>query len=114
MQTYKCPLYDKCSEQEYFFEVGISCSKTFCVICFIESPLKMMKNAFFSYYKLFWISRYLSFYHDFGSCVKNGLIRKISLFSKSMTSQTGKQTNAIHILLNISRSKGNQLMNLVN
>ena len=29
-----------------------------------------------------------------------------------MTSQPGKQTNSIHILLNISRSKGIQLMKL--
>ena len=36
---------------------------------------------------------------------KNGLIRKISLVSKFMTSQPG-----IHILTNISRSKGNQEM----
>ena len=35
------------------------------------------------------------------------MIRKM-LFSKFMTSQSGKQTNALHILPNISRSKGNQ------
>ena len=29
-----------------------------------------------------------------------------------MTSQTGQQIIAIHILLNISRSKGNQAMNV--
>ena len=51
------------------------------------------------------MSRYLSFYHDFWSCMKNGLIRKIKLFSKSMTPQPGKQTNAIHILLNILEVK---------
>ena len=28
------------------FKVGLSPSKKFCVICLIESPLKMMKNAF--------------------------------------------------------------------
>ena len=36
---------------------------------------------------------------------KSGLIRK-------MTSQSGKQTFAIHILLDISRSKNNQTMKL--
>ena len=41
---------------------------------------------------------------------KNGLIRKISLISKFMMSQTSYQTVAVHILLNISRSKGNQTM----
>ena len=39
---------------------------------------------------------------------KNGLIRKISLNSNFMTSQTGNQTIAMPILLSISRSKGNQ------
>ena len=29
------------------FKVGLSLPKKKCVICFIESPLKMMKNAFF-------------------------------------------------------------------
>ena len=41
---------------------------------------------------------------------KNDFIRKIRLISKFMTSQPGKQIFAIHILPNISRSKGNQTM----
>ena len=43
---------------------------------------------------------------------KNGLTRKIRLISKFMTSQPGKQTIVIHILPNISRSKGYQTMKL--
>ena len=43
---------------------------------------------------------------------KSGLIRKIRLISEYMTSQPGKQTVAIHLLPNISRSKGNQMMKL--
>ena len=39
---------------------------------------------------------------------KNDLIKKIRLISKFLTSQPGKQKIAIHILPNISRSKGNQ------
>ena len=38
------------------------------------------------------------------------MIRKIRLISKFMTSQPGKQTIAIHLLPNISRSKGNLTM----
>ena len=38
---------------------------------------------------------------------KNGLIRKIRLILKFLTSQSGKQTIAILILPNISKSKGN-------
>ena len=41
---------------------------------------------------------------------KNGLIRKIRLTSKFMTSQAGLQTVAIHTLPNISRGKGNQII----
>ena len=39
---------------------------------------------------------------------KNGLIRKTRLISKFVTSQSGKQTIAIHILPYISRTKDNQ------
>ena len=39
---------------------------------------------------------------------ENGLIRKLSLISKFMTSQTGQHIITIHILPNISRSKDNQ------
>ena len=41
---------------------------------------------------------------------KIGLIRKLWLISEFLTSQTGQQTITIHILPNISRSKGNQAM----
>ena len=41
---------------------------------------------------------------------KNGSIRKIRLTSKSMTSQPGLETIAIHILPNISRSNGDRAM----
>ena len=43
---------------------------------------------------------------------QNGFIRRIRLISKFMTShsQPGQQTIVIHILPNISRSKGNQTM----
>ena len=41
---------------------------------------------------------------------KNGLIRKVRLISKFMTSQPGQQTVGIHILPNISRTKDNQTM----
>ena len=34
------------------FKVGLSPSKKNCVICFFESPLKMMKNAFYFILKI--------------------------------------------------------------
>ena len=42
--------------------------------------------------------------------LKNGLIRKLRLISKFMSSQTGQQVITIHILFNASRSKSNQTM----
>ena len=36
------------------------------------------------------------------------MIRRLRLISKFMTSKTGQQIISIHILPNISRSKGNQ------
>ena len=52
--------------------------------------------------QLFSFSRYLNF------CLESDLDRKITLILKSMTSQPGWQTFAIHRFTNISRSKGNQ------
>ena len=52
------------------------------------------------------------FVMTFWSCMKKGLIRKIRLTSKFMTSQPAQQTITIHILSNISWSKGNQTMKL--
>ena len=42
----------------------------------------------------------------------NDLIKKKSLLSKSVTSQPGEQTMAIHILTDVSRTKDNQAMKL--
>ena len=41
---------------------------------------------------------------------QNGFIKKVKLISNFMTSQPGQKTIVIHILPNISRSKGNQTM----
>ena len=41
---------------------------------------------------------------------QNGLIEKVRLTSNFKTLQPGQQTIVIHILPNISRSKGNQTM----
>ena len=75
-----------------------------------ESPLKIMKNAFYFTLKVFSFSRYLTFCLDFLITQKNGLIRKIRSATKFMTSQPRKQTIAIHILQYISRNKDKQTM----
>ena len=44
-------------------KVGLSPSRNNCVICFIESPLKMMKNAFYFILKALFVlklSKFLS------------------------------------------------------
>ena len=46
----------------------------------------------------------------FGRVGKSGLIRKIRLTLKFMTSKPGVQTIAIDILPNISQSKGDRTM----
>ena len=54
---------------------------------------------------------FLRYLHlDFLVSWKNSLIRKLRLISEFMTWQTGQQIVTMHILLNISRSKGNQIM----
>ena len=67
-----------------------------------ESPLKMMKNAFYFILKAFFLL-FQTFVLIFSSCRK----RTISLISKYIMSQPRKKTIAIHILPNTSRNKGN-------
>ena len=75
-----------------------------------ESPLKMMENALYFTLKALFVLQIFKFLFWLLVVWKNGLIRKISLISKFVTSQHGYQRIAIHILTNISRSKGNQAM----
>ena len=87
-----------------WFKVGLSPSKKICVICFIEIPLKMMKNAFYFILKALLVLKIFQvFVLTFWSCRENVLIRRIRLTSKFMTSQPGLQTVAMRILPNISQ-----------
>ena len=61
---------------------------------------------FISSRTLFSFSKYLNFCFNFLVMQKNSLIRKIRLISKIFN--VTLETIAIHILANISRSKGNQ------
>ena len=71
------------------------------------SPLKMMKNAFYFTLKAFFVFKILQFLSwRFLSCRKTAWLEK--LISKFMTSQPGKETTAVHIILNTLRSKDNQ------
>ena len=90
-------------------------SRKICFICFKESPLKMMNNAFYSALKALFVLKILKFLSWLFGCIeKNDLTWKARLISKVMTSQTGSQTIAVHILSNISQNKGNQTMKFEN
>ena len=54
-----------------------------------ESPLKMMKNAFYFTSKALSVLNNFSFYLDFLVMYLNGLIKKIRLISNFMTTQPG-------------------------
>ena len=69
-------------------------------------PFKNDEECFLFHLEIF--SRYLSFCLEFLVKLKNSFIRKIRLVLKIMTSQPDEQTYSIHILPNISRSKGNE------
>ena len=60
-------------------------------------------------------SRYLNLFLAFWSCIKKpGLIRKVRLISKFLTSEPEEQYIAIHMLLKTPRGKGNEIQrNLV-
>ena len=70
--------------------------KKFIFICFNESSFRSQDIPIFVL--TFWSYR------------RSGLIRKTRLISNFLTSQPGQQTIAIHILPNISRSKGKQTL----
>ena len=83
-----------------------------CVISLIESLLKLMKNAFYFILKALYVLKiFLFFSRLFGHVAKTTWLERLTL--KFMTAQPGLQTIAIHILPNISRSKGNQTMKFV-
>ena len=96
-----------------YVKIALSPSKKVCVICLTESPLKMIKNSFYFNLKALFVLKIFKFlWRLFWSCRKSGLIRKIKLTSKFMTSQPGLQRIAIHKLPNISQSKDNQTMKI--
>ena len=78
------------------------------LICFNESSLKMMKNAFYLILKALFVLTFRFLLGRFGH-VKSVIIN-IWLVSKCVTSQPGKQKIAISILPNILQSEGSQAM----
>ena len=91
----------------HYFKGALSSLRQFLAT---ESSLKVMKNAFYSTLEVFSFSRYLNFCLGILVIGKNDPIKMVRLLSKFMKSQPEKQTTAIHILSNISRSKCDEVM----
>ena len=90
---------------------GSHLPKNFLLFAWIKARFKNGEKWFLCHLKSSFRSQDIQvFATTFWSCRKNGLIRKIKLTSKFMTSQPGLQTITIHILANISQSKGSQTM----
>ena len=90
-------------------KVRLSPLKKICIICLIQSLLKMMKNAFYFILKALSILKIFKFLsRHFGHVWKMAWLNRLKLTSKFMTSQPGFQAIPILILPNISQSKGSQ------
>ena len=90
-------------------KVRLSPLKKICIICLIQSLLKMMKNAFYFILKALSILKIFKFLsRHFGHVWKMAWLNRLNLTSKFMTSQPGFQAIPILILPNISQSKGSQ------
>ena len=71
-----------------YYIVGLSPSKKNFFICCNDSPSKMKKKCFLFHLKSSFRSQDIYiFFLAFWACIKNGLIIKIRLISKFMTSQ---------------------------
>ena len=94
--------HEKIQIQQYHFNIRYSRfesfniyhyhwpSKKICFICFNESPIKMFKNTFYFILKALFFLKILQFLCLlFAHVKKTGLIRKIKLILKFMTSQPG-------------------------
>ena len=89
-------------------EIRLSPSEINCVARFIESPLKMMKYAYFILKAFFILKIFKVLSWLFGQVERTPWLER--LISKFITSQSGYQTVPIHILHNISGSKNNHTM----
>ena len=75
----------KANPDKFHLKVGFSPSKNNSFIRFNENPLNMMKNAFYFILKAFFVLKIFKFLFSlFGR--KSGLIRKVRLISKFVTS----------------------------
>ena len=84
-------------------------SKMFCLLQW--KPFKYNKKCFLFHLKTSLRSQDICIFGlTFWSCRENGLIRKMRLISEFMMPQPGQQSITIHILPNISQSKGKHII----
>ena len=69
-----------------------------------------MRHSFYFLLKAHFVLEIITFLFCLSGYIESGLIRNLILISKFMTPQTGQQIITIHILPNISWSKGSQTM----
>ena len=87
-----------CDLKQLFPKGALSGQRQFSAV---ESPLKLMKNAFLFTSKALFVRtifkfRYLNFCLEFPVMQQNSLIRKIRLISNFMTSLYGQETIVMH------------------
>ena len=98
------------NKRSYVLKVGLSPSKTICFICFDESLLKLVKNAFYFNWKAFSVLKMFQFLcWLLSSYRKNNLIRNVRLISIFWRHRLCNK-ELQYTFSNISRSKGNQKM----
>ena len=84
------PLQSRMSFKEFLYlKLDSHLPKKILLICFNDSASKLMKNAFYFILEALFVLKIFNFVLTFWACRKNGLIRKIKLISKSMTSEPG-------------------------
>ena len=102
---------NKFSELKVGFSPSWKISRKICVICLIESLLKMMNKCFLFHLKSSFHSQDIYvFVTTFWSCRKSSLSGEITLASRFMASQPGLQAGEMRILPNVSRGRGGQAM----
>ena len=76
-----------------FIKVGLSLSKKICVICLIESPVKMLKNAYFILKAFFVLKVFKFLSRPFGH------VGKRAWFEKSGQLQNSWRHNLVYVQL---------------
>ena len=102
---------DLASKKFLFLKSGSHLPKKICFICFNESPLKMMKNAFYFILKAFFVLKIFKFLSQrFGHVEKTAWLERYNWFQNLWRhSVVNKQLQYTHYPISYE-VKGNQTM----